>query len=455
MRPSVTVCGLGPGGRGGLTEATVEALSGSDRVFLRTARHPTADRAVGAESFDGVYEHAVSFDEVYRVITAQLAAAARADGHVIYAVPGSPLVLERSVRYLLADRGLDVAALPAVSFLDEVWARLGVDPVDDGVRLVDGHRFATEAADQRGPLLVAHAHAPWVLSAIKLALDAGPEQRVIVLQRLGTDEEAVFELPWPELDRSFEPDHLTSLYLPELAAPVGRELARSVEMMHRLRNECPWDRTQTHHTLRTHLIEEAYEVLEAIEAVSAGGEAEAYAHLEEELGDLLFQILFHAELAGEEGWFTMADVAAGLVDKMIGRHPHVYGDHGVDAVPTEASRPENWERLKREEKGRASALDGIPSALPALARAEKVLRKGGAVTTGPIELGEPGQALASVVPEGTSEGEVGRVLLTLVELAKRQGINAEQALRLATGEAVDRFRAAEGRGPVDGRWVIG
>ncbi len=451
--PTIEVCGLGPGGPGGLTEATAEALVGPHNVFLRTSRHPTAVRAVGAESFDAIYEQAASFEDVYHGIADRLVAEATEAGHVVYAVPGSPLVLERSVQHLRSRHDVEVTTLPAVSFLDEVWSRLAVDPIDDGVRLVDGHRFATEAAGERGPLLVAHVHAPRVLSDIKLSLDAGTEQVAIVLQRLGTADETVLEVPWPELDRSFEPDHLTTLYLPEMAAPVGHQLARSVDLMYRLRQECPWDSEQDHGTLRKHLVEEAYEVLDAVEAVIERGDGDAYADLEEELGDLWFQILFHAQLATEAGQFTIADVAEQLVDKMIGRHPHVYSANAGAVI--DGSSTENWERMKQEEKSRSSVLDGIPASLPALAKAEKVLKKGGASSPAPVALGTVGEALASHLPDSAGESEVGQVLLVLVELARRRGVHAEEALRSATAAAATRFRAGEQQGSVDDRWVIG
>lgn len=461
---TIVVCGLGPGGSDRLTEATTAVLGGPDPVFLRTARHPSASYAQGATSFDDVYERADSFDEVYRTIAAEILAAAAAHGRVVYAVPGSPLVLERSVRYLRAaaekDGSVAVELLPALSFLDEVWARLGVDPVDDGVRLVDGLRFAVDAADQRGPLLVAHAHSPWVLSDIKLALDVGPEQPVTVLQRLGTDEERIFEVPWPELDRAVEPDHLTTLYLPELVTPVGRELARAVEMMARLRRDCPWDRAQTHRSLRRYLIEEAYEVVEAIDGLAVGEDAaggpdeadpgDTYAELEEELGDLLFQVLFHAELAAEAGQFTLADVARTLTDKMIHRHPHVYGQADDVDGPSVAS----WERLKQERKQRASAMDDIPTSLPALALAEKALKRA-AGAGGAADIGALADDLERLLPEGAGDREVGALLLAVVEQARRRGVHAEEALREATGRAAARYREAEASGPVPGDWVRG
>ncbi|MEM7275674.1 MAG: MazG nucleotide pyrophosphohydrolase domain-containing protein [Actinomycetota bacterium] len=461
-RPQVTVCGLGPGGPGRMTEQTAALLGGPDPVLLRTARHPGTDRIPVTRSFDDIYEAAGSFDDVYRTITDEVVAAAAEAGHVVYAVPGSPLVLERSVRHLRNDKRIGATVLPAVSFLDEVWARLGVDPVEDAVRLVDGLTFAADAVGERGPLLVAHAHADWVLSDIKLALDAGPEQRVLVLQALGTDRERIVDVAWPDLDRVVEADHLTSLYLPEVVAPVGRELLATVEMMHTLRNECPWDREQTHRSLRRYLIEEAYEVLDAIDDLPTGPagadgrpiEHDAFVDLEEELGDLWFQILFHAELAAEAGRFTMADVARGLREKMIRRHPHVYGPEAEGSEVTTGALAKSWEAMKREEKGRGSVLDGIPRSLPSLALAEKTLKKadgaGGRAELGPLE-----SRLTPLLPPDATADDVGQILLGLVELARRAGVNAEQALRTATDAAADRFRTAEASGPLNGRWIAG
>lgn len=458
-RPQVTVCGLGPGGAHRVTEETAGLLAGDSRVFFRTERHPGTSAFSGFESFDHLYESAESFEEVYRSITDAVADAAEADGHVVYAVPGSPLILERSVRYLRASERIDVTLLPAVSFLDEVWASLAVDPVEQSVRLIDGLNFATDAATERGPLLVAHTHSKWVLSDIKLALDVGPEQRVVAMQGLGTDQEKIFEIGWPELDQAVDADHLTTLYIPEMAVPVGAELAASVEMMRRLRRDCPWDQEQTHMSLRKYLIEEAYEVLDAIDGLGEtddDGDVDLgrYADLEEELGDLWFQVLFHAELAAEAGQFTIADVASGLREKMIRRHPHVYEADGDGLDADSGELVESWERLKLEEKGRGSILDGIPGSLPALALAEKFLKKvDGAGTV--ADLGTVGQQVGLCLTDEVNADDVGLVLLTTVELARRQGINAEQALRSVTRRAGERYRRAESAGRNDPHWVAG
>lgn len=445
----VVICGLGPGGVGDITEAAVAAIERCDTRYLRTSRHPSAHRVPNAQSFDHIYESRETFDEVYSDITAELKAAAEAHGEVLYAVPGSPLVLERSVRQLVTDPDVEVELVPSLSFLDVLWARLGVDPLEAGVRFVDGHRFISSAAGERGPLLVAHTHANWVLSDIKLAIDAGPELRAILCKGVGTPTEEIVEVGWPDLDRSIDADHLTSLYIPELATPVASELVASVELMHRLRQDCPWDQAQTHESLRRHLLEEAYEVLEAIDGVDVGA-GEGYEHLEEELGDLWFQILFHAELASEAGQFTIADVARGVHDKLVSRHPHVFGDEtAADAAEVLA----NWEEAKIAEKGRQSVMDGIPRTLPALTYAEKVLKK--AVRVAGAATGEAESVSSVGLSSAPNEAEVGHLLLAIVEQARAAGIDPEGALRAAATAARDRFMAGEHGESMPVSWVFG
>ncbi len=452
-RAQITICGLGPGAVGDVTDRTRQVLADASRVFLRTRRHPSATLAPNADTFDHIYDGAEHLDTVYTDIADALVEAALENEGVVYAVPGSPLVLERSVRHLRRDPRIDVELVPALSFLDTTWARLGIDPVEEAVRLIDGHTFARDAAGERGPLLVAHAHAAWVLSDIKLAIDAGSEQSVLVLQRLGTSDESITEVAWPDLDRVVEADHLTSLYLPEVTAPVARELHQSVELVHRLRQECPWDQEQTHRSLRKYLVEESYEVLDAIDQLDGPGVSDAssvYADLEEELGDLLFQVLFHAELAAEAGEFTIADVARTMHDKLVGRHPHVFGDVvASDATAVVA----NWEAIKKTEKQRASIMDGIPSSLPALLLTEKVLKK--ADRSGQTADADWISEVMSRPFDPTSESSIGQHLLAVVELARRNELDPEAALRQVTAAARQRFEAAETAGIDDQLWVAG
>ena len=487
MTPRVVVGGLGPAGPELVTVATVGALEGIEHRYLRTTRHPAASAAAGCRSFDDVYDRAATLDEVYARIVEELVGAAARHGEVLYLVPGSPAVAERSVELLRDDARVEVEVLPAVSFLDIAWQRLGVDPLAAGVRLVDGRRFSAEAAGERGPLLVAQCDSRSVLSEVKLAVDGADLPTVTVLQRLGLPDERVFELAWHELDRGFEPDHLTSLWIPWLATPVGRELVGFAELVRTLRQRCPWDREQTHQTLTRHLLEETYETLEAVSnlpppqppvgaetshpgvptaggagaravgsgrgwpppgspappAAQAAQHADAYEHLCEELGDLLFQVFFHATLAAEAGAFDVADVARRIHDKLVHRHPHVFGS--VEAA-TAGQVMANWERIKRDEKGRQSVMDGIPAALPSLAYAHKVQRR--AATVGfdwaSVQGAYPkvSEELAELQADPSAD-ELGDLLFAVVNVARHLDVDPEAALRRATAKFRDRFHAVE------------
>jgi tetrapyrrole methylase family protein/MazG family protein len=419
----LVVVGLGPAGAELVTPATTEAIASvaPERRWLRTTRHPAAAGVAIQQSFDDAYEAEATFEEVYRRIASVLLdTAVDGGGPVLYAVPGSPRVLERTVELLVADgpaAGVEVEVVPAMSFLDLAWVRLGIDPIEEGVRLVDGHRFEVAAAGERGPLLVAHCHNQRVLSDVKLAFEDEAPERAVVVQRLGLPDERIVEVPWAELDRAVDADHLTTVYVPVAAAPVGVELARLDELVRTLRAECPWDREQTHETLTRYAVEEVYEVLDAI----AAGSDE---HLEEELGDLLFQVVLHAAIARERGAFTLADVARGIHDKLRDRHPHVFGDVVAETPEAVAG---NWEAIKKAEKGRGSIFDGIPGSLPALLYATKVVRK----------------AESLGVEPGPDDGTVAAALLALVVRARAEGIDPEEALRAAATRLADHARAVE------------
>lgn len=449
MTGRVVVVGLGPAGPDLVTDAARAAVAAHPVRYLRTVRHPAAGLVAGAESFDEVYEREGSLEAVYARIADVLAARAGEHGTVVYAVPGSPVVAERTVELLVGDDRVEVELVPGLSFLDLAWVRLGIDPVASGVRIVDGQRFAVEAAGERGPLLVAQCDDRMVLGDVKLVLDEnldpslGAEVTVTVLHHLGLPDEEVRAVPWADLDRVVEPDHLTSLWVPSLAAPVAREVRRFAEQVAILRRECPWDREQTHASLTRHLLEEAYELLEAIDALDPDTGA-GYDHLEEELGDVLFQVLFHATLAAEAGRFTLADVARTVHDKLERRHPHVFG-----AVEVEGSDEvvRNWESIKKQEKGRESVFEGIPAHLPALLYALKVQKKAASLADAGVAVPVPPGLDEAVSRAGATPDAdaVGAVLLAVVDLARRVGIDPETALRVAADRLRDGARRAESR----------
>jgi tetrapyrrole methylase family protein / MazG family protein len=457
-KPVVVVVGLGPGHPGLVTAATLEAIASTPARWLRTSRHPSASLVPGAGSFDHIYDQATDLDAVYgAIVDALVAEASAAPGRrVLYAVPGSPLVAERTVELLRADGRVRTEVLVAVSFADLAFERLGVDPLAQGVRVMDGHRFAVEAAGYRGPALVGQCETRDVLSGVKLAIasvvEAGPPApcpRLVLLQRLGLPDELVTELDWADLDRSVAPDHLTSVWVPALGHPFAPEMARLDELVRTLRARCPWDRQQTHQSLTRYLIEECYEVLEAVDEL--GDDGRGYEHLEEELGDVLFQVFFHSVLAAEEGQFTVADVARTVHDKLVGRHPHVFGD--VEAATAEDVL-QNWEVLKRREKGRQGLMDGIAGNLPALVYAHKVQRKaasvgfdwaepGGALDKVHEELGEVRESLAPGQGPERAREELGDLLFAVVNVARHLHVDPEAALREATVKFKRRFTALE------------
>jgi tetrapyrrole methylase family protein/MazG family protein len=458
-RGRVVVVGLGPAGADHLLPVARAALEHATVRYARTARHPAvADLAAAGvtfETFDPVYERGDDLDAVYDEIARALVAAAQEHGAVVYAVPGNPAVAERTVALLRSpDAEVDVEIVPGLSFADLAWSRVGVDPMH-GARVVDAHDFDVSAAGAGGPLLVAQCDDPFVCSDVKLALldVLPPEHPVTVLQRLGRPDERVEVVALAELDRAVVPDHLTTLFVDTGPAGVSTEFARFVALVERLRGPggCPWDAKQTHHSLRRHVLEEAYEVAAAIEALPPDAPSPtsdvppgAYDDLADELGDLLFQVVIQSVLAAEAGAFTVADVARTVHDKLVRRHPHVFGD--VEAA-TADEVVTNWEQIKKAEKNEDSLVAGITPGLPALVHTHKLFRKASSIGLEPrpdasATLGDL-VARLGVAPDSQVELALGEVLAAVVAVGRDRGIDAESALAGWAGRFTRRFQAME------------
>jgi len=468
MPGRVTVVGLGPAGADHLLPAARAVLDGADVRFVRTRRHPAVDdlEAAGLQltSFDDVYESSPDLEAAYTRIADTVTGAA-ADGHVVYAVPGSPAVAERAVELLRerAARGeVHVEIVPGLSFADLAWARLGVDPMRGDARVVDGR--AIDDAELAGALLIAQCDNALVLSDVKLALleHLAPDTPVTVLQRLGLPDEHVVTVVLAELDHDVEPDHLTSVFVDADATGAAHEMVRLFQLAKRLRDPggCPWDAEQTHHSLTRYLLEESYEVVEAVEALPIGapqsGERDddaAYAALADELGDLLYQVVFHALLAQEADAFTMADVARGVHDKLVRRHPHVFGDTvAAGSVPErQVGIPDvmrNWEQIKKDEKGTESLVEGITPGLPSLLYTNKLFRKAASVGLEPGSLAEALDRIDLAVSrmradDAELEADLAQLLAAAVVVARAGGVDAESALRGWAARYRDRFAAME------------
>lgn len=471
--PKVTVVGLGPGDERFVTASTLTVIDSIERRFLRTARHPCAHLVGEATSFDDRYETARDFETLYRDLVEELVAAAYESGEILYAVPGSPLVLERTVALLRREDRVECLIHPAMSFLDLAYDRLGIDPVEAGLQLVDALQFTTQAAGHRGPLLVAHTHAQWVLSEMKLAIDDpdtgtdGSADEVALLQRLGTDDESITWVRWDDLDRTVTADHLTTVYIPHLATPVGSEYIRFHQLARTLRERCPWDIEQTHDSLVRHLIEETYELVDAIAELDAE-DPSTDDHFIEELGDLLYQIEFHATIAEQQGRFTIADVTRSIHDKLVRRHPHVFATTDTE-VNDAADVARQWERIKAAERAdeapATSVLDGVARSLPALATARELGAKAARAgfdwpdVRGPIdkvaeELDELRAEIDTAHDEITGRerrtDELGDVLFAVANTARHLGIDAELALRRANQRFRQRFEYVERCADEDG-----
>ena len=450
MSPArLRVVGLGPGDPRYLTASADAALRGARTARLRTRVHPAA-ALYAVESYDDWYESADSFDELYERIVDDLVALAVAspDEDVVYAVPGSPVVAERTVE-LLRERGeIEVVVEPAVSVIDVACAALGVDPMARGLRVLDA-LGTTEPFRGPGPLLILQTYAPEVLATVADRL--APATEVDVVHHLGLDDQRIVRLRARDLASFADADHLTSVYVDTLRT-AGDAMDDLVALAHELRARCPWDQEQTHRSLTRYLVEESYEALDALSNLAAmietGDDDQVLvAHAEEELGDLLFQVVFHAELAEEEGRFTLASIADAERRKLIGRHPHVFGDLVVER----ASDVEGlWEQWKQAEKGRESVLDGIAWQLPSLSLHAKVLRKArrlglepAATTTAASDLEHLLDATADSTEEASAAAR--RLVNALSGAAATRGIDLEELLRAEVLALRDQILAIEAR----------
>ena len=480
-RGKITVIGMGPGAAGHLSRGALELMRISPQVFLRTRIHPVVDglkeEGLVFSTFDYLYERASGFPEVYEGICRELLEAAR-QGPVLYAVPGHPLVHEESVRLLLEkapDEGIEVEVHPALSFLDAVLSALKLN-TDQGLQVLDGLSLGRQAPAVSCPVIVTQVYSRFVAGDVKVTLldYYPPEHPVTIVQAAGVPGlERIEMLPLRKMDRPEWFDHLTSLYLPPVAAPdavptlegmVAREgsppgclfpLDQLAVLMARLRGAdgCPWDKEQNHLTLRTYLLEETYEVLEALHENNPSKVCE-------ELGDLLLQIVFHSQIAWENGDFDLNDVIRGICEKIVRRHPHVFGE-----VTVKDSREVNlnWEKIKAEEKGGAApqhVLASLSRNLPALMWAAKLQKKAAAVGfdwpdfQGPLEkVREEALELQEALATGEAgsiENEAGDMLFSIVNLTRKLRIDPEAALIRTCEKFIRRFGYVEDKAAKNG-----
>lgn len=451
----ITVVGLGPGSAGHISMETVEILKKSPCAIFRTAVHPCvkqlSDWGVNFTSCDKFYEEGASFDEVYgKVVDFVWENAQKTD--VVYAVPGSPLVAERTV-VMLRDRavesGAELEILPSMSFLDLAYVDLGIDPIA-GLRIIDAGDFEALADGGKYPLMITQVYSKLVASDVKISLMdvLDDETPIYFLRNLGLPDNECRKIALYELDRQENIDHLTSVFVPvtEGESTSVMDFNPLVDVIETLRSPggCPWDIEQTHSSIRRSMIEEVYELLEAIDNSD-------YENMKEELGDILIQVVFHARMAEEQGLFSMQDVIDEVTEKLIRRHPHVFG---TLEVGTSAEVLDNWERIKQMEKTeRVRALDGVTVGQPALMRAYKLNGKASKVGFDwpnidgvRDKVAEEFNELCEAEKSGdakATESELGDLLFSIANYARHLGFEPETALTTANNKFIYRFNHVE------------
>lgn len=374
----IKIVGLGPGSIESLTLGTINLLKSSPRIYLRTEKHPTVkylrDLDIEFETYDITYETEKSFEEVYESISHDLLLKESKYGDIVYAVPGHPLVAEKSVTILLErcrENHIETRIYPSVSFIDAIFEALEMD-IFENLRIVDAFDIKSQTMDKRCGIVITQVYDKFIASDVKLSLMDYYKQDIDIyfIRAAGIKGlESIRKIKLYELDRQCDIDYLTSIYIPRNSEAIYN-FTDLLNIMDTLRGEngCPWDRKQNHESLKKYLIEESYEVLEAIEDKDDS-------ELTEELGDVLFQVVFHSQIGKEEGFFDINSVINTVCKKMIERHPHVFGN--VEVKDSEEVLT-NWEEIKKNQQGLTTytqQLKHIPKILPALMRAYKVQEK--------------------------------------------------------------------------------
>ena len=448
----ITVVGLGPGNARFLTRAAWDILSQADTVYCRTARHPAvADlpASVVHHSFDAIYDSADSFETVYDSIVAKLLQLAQT-GDVVYAVPGHPFVGESTVTKLVMQAeaaGVPVEIVAGLSFVEPCLTAVQQDGMD-GVQIFDAielTQYHYPPVNPDFPVLLGQVYSRMLANELKLVLTAvyPDEHPVTLIHQAGDDNQVIERIPLYAIDRSDQVNHLTSLFVPPL--PNLSTLSSLAETVAILRSPggCPWDQEQTPQSLRSGFLEEASEVLAALDAEDSAG-------IQEELGDVLYHLVMQAQMASEGEEFRLTDVIAGIDAKLKYRHPHVWGDWQVG---DSAEVVQNWELLKAAEKAErseVSLVDNVPHALPALARSQKLqarVHKVGFDWPTIAGVYEKLQEEVLELQEANSiehrTEELGDLLFVTVNLAKWLDIDAETALRESNLKFSQRFKALE------------
>jgi tetrapyrrole methylase family protein/MazG family protein len=439
----IYLVGLGSGGAQELSENALQALRRVQRVFLTHPDHPSA-LAVAVAGIS--YEPCPA--DIEQAIETLLNAPERT---VALATPGHPLIANPLVASLLpaaAERGRPTRLVPSRSLIEPVLEAVE-QAAPEGLQVLSAGRLPHLRFDPALPTLWFGLETPDSLRALQQQLLRfyPPDFRVYLIHAPGDSTRTEYRRVAIEKLHQMPCDAITYLLAPPCPRREqvysGFEGLVAIVAALRAPDGCPWDREQTHESLKPHLLEETYEVLEAIDSHDP-------AALREELGDLLLQVLMHSQIASETGAFDIEQVVQHLIEKLISRHPHVFGEAHAE---TAEQVLQNWDKTKRAQKGRDSVLEGVPRAMPALARAQEISKRAARVgfewdtIHGVLDkLHEEETELRQAIESGDRtriESEIGDLLFTVVNIARHAQIDAEQALRSMVARFMRRFQWME------------
>lgn len=450
----ITIVGMGPGGEDYLNIKAFKELTSGKNVFLRTEKHPVVnylvENGMKYKSFDYIYDSSESFDVTYELIAAEIVSIANKTP-VVYAVPGNPFVAEKTVSLICEKYPKHlIEIVHGTSFIDAMITALKYDPVS-GVEIVDGLKIQNEILNPKRDRIIIQVYDQLTASQVKLSLMDRYEDfhKVYIVRAAGIPkQEEIKRVSLCELDYSENIfDHLTSIFVPSTKEKIYTfEDLQGIMKQLRSESGCPWDREQTHESIAKHLVEEAYEVIDAIN--NQDDES-----LVDELGDVLLQVVFHATMANEDGYFSINDIINGICEKMIRRHPHVFSDVSVsdsDEVLV------NWQAIKDKEKNNDKiyeAMNSISKSSPALIRSQKVQKIASNVG---FDWKNVIDALDKIDEElqefkieimtnklETIEEELGDLLMIIANVSRLLKIDAELALSKAIDKFIRRFRYIE------------
>ncbi len=452
----IYVVGLGPGSVDALTLGAVNRINGGRKNFLRTEKHPTVqyfiDNNISYKSYDYIYDSSEEFLDVYSSIVEELKRESQLEDEINYYVPGNPMVAEKTVELLL-EEGLELEIVSGMSFIEPMIEIVGRDPVN-GLKVVDGAVFDSLMVDINVDTIITQVYNQRILSEVKIVLsEIYSDDHVVWLIHSGgiKKQEKILKIPVFQLDHYDDVGSLTSIYVPKIEKNNKNiyDFNDIMGIMRILRgNEgCPWDIEQTHESIRQSLIEEAYEVVDAIDSKDVD-------NLCEELGDLLLQVVFHSQIAYEEGEFNPIEITSSLANKLILRHPHVFSQKDVENSEEVVY---NWNKIKyenREITTLSGKLKDLPR-LPALMLSYKVQDKAADIgfdwddIQGPLdkvkeEFYEVVEAM-KLYGKGDErvEGEVGDLIFAVVNLSRFLDINPEIALNRTIKKFIKRLEIME------------